>query len=66
MKYIENEGALFRGSGRSMPKEIWNGSTWLSYKGSVPKPIEWGYEISEEEARALMGVGNDPSPAAVT
>ena len=52
---IENEGALFRGFAVSFPQEVWNpGSGWRPYTGHVPKPIEWGGEISEEEADAIM------------
>jgi hypothetical protein len=28
----------------------------VPYKGAVPKPIEWGYEIDEAEAREMMGI----------
>lgn len=52
---IENEGALFRGSSVSRPEEVWNPATgWTAYKGEVPKPQEWGAEISQAEADALM------------
>lgn len=63
MIFIENEGALFRGSDRSMPKEVWNQKTgaWQAYTGSVPKPYEWGEEISEAEAKALMEPINAPA-----
>lgn len=55
MVLIENEGALFRGFGRSFPQEVWNpGSGWKPYKGKVPKPEEWGYVIDEAEADALV------------
>lgn len=55
MVYIENEGALFRGPSRSWPKEVWNGKEFAPYQGSVPKPIEWGDVISENEAKSMMG-----------
>jgi len=48
---IENEGALFRGLSRSFPCEVRDGSHWKPYTGNVPKPIEWGYPITEEDAR---------------
>ena len=38
--------------GQGHPKEVWNGERWLPYKGEVPKRIEWGSEVSEEEAKA--------------
>jgi hypothetical protein len=56
MIYIENEGALFKGVDRTIPKEVWSAkeAAWMSYIGKVPKPYEWGYEISEAEAEALI------------
>jgi hypothetical protein len=55
MKFIENEGALFRGFSRSHPQEVWHPeSGWKPYIGSVPKPIEWGHEISRGEAWRMM------------
>jgi hypothetical protein len=69
MIYIENEGALYRGPARGVPREIWNAKEkkFVPYKGAVPKPIEWGYEIDEAEAREMMGIEeegdgkNDPA-----
>jgi hypothetical protein len=56
MKYIESEGAIFRGPSRGHPREIWSckDRTWKPYTGAVPKPIEWGYEVSEAEAQEIM------------
>jgi hypothetical protein len=54
--YIENEGALFRGSARAWPKEVWDGSKFTPYTGQVPKGIEWGHVIDENEAKRLMGI----------
>lgn len=62
MIYIENEGALFRGPARAWPKEVWNGSEFVPYKGAVPKEIEWGDEIDEAAAKKLMG-GADQAAA---
>lgn len=64
MIYIENEGALFRGPARGLPQEVWAGGKFVPYKGSVPKPIEWGSEISEAEAKSLMGGGDGAPPPA--
>lgn len=51
---IENDAALFRGPGRGNPMEVWNpGSGWKPYAGG-PKPVEWGYVITPEEAQRLM------------
>lgn len=56
MVYIENEGALFRGVSRSLPAEVYSFRTkeWSAYTGRMPKPIEWGNEISDEEAEAMI------------
>lgn len=37
MQYIENEGALFRGPARTIPREVWSPKTgeWSEYKGSA-------------------------------
>lgn len=56
--YIENDGALFRGPSRGNPLEVWSEreGKFKPYKGAgKPRDISWGNEISEEEARALMG-----------
>ena len=57
MKFIENEGALFRGASVGFPSEVWNAAkgAFEPYKGTVPKPIEWGNEIDENEANEMMG-----------
>lgn len=56
MIFIENEGALFRGSSRSLPREVWHPAErrFVPYTGTVPKPIEWGDEISAAEAINMM------------
>ena len=53
---VENEGALFRGRGRSFPAEVWNpGVGWQPYAGrDRSRSIAWGYDIDAEEASALM------------
>jgi hypothetical protein len=58
MKFIENEGALFRGPSRLYPREIWSNleRTWLPYTGSVPKPVEWGTDITQAEACRMMAI----------
>jgi hypothetical protein len=57
--FIENEGALFKGSSRGNPREIWHAKEkkWVPYEGKVPKPYEWGDEIDEAEAKRLMAGG---------
>lgn len=53
---IENEGAIFRGPSRSFPKQVWDRrkQEWSAYNRSVPKPMEWGWEVSEAEAVQFM------------
>jgi len=58
MIFIEHEGSLYRGLSRAWPKEVWSQRQrkFLPYTGNVPKPIEWGSEISEAEAiNTMMG-----------
>ena len=55
--YIENEGALFRGPARGVPLEVWSSQErkFTPYKlAGLPKAIDWGTVISEEEAQRLM------------
>jgi hypothetical protein len=56
MIFIESEDALFRGSSRSFPKEVWSRKErkFVPYTGVTPKPIEWGNEISGSEAINMM------------
>ena len=53
---IENEGAIFRGSSVSFPCDVWHLSKqrWVTYRGTVPKPIEWGNVISAIDAACFM------------
>lgn len=55
-RYIENEGALFRGPSRAWPKEVYSFAKkkWLPYQGAVPKPLTWGAIITAEEAQAMI------------
>lgn len=55
--YIENEGALFRGTSRGWPEEVWSErqKKWIPYTGDVPKGVEWGEVISPEEAAKWEG-----------
>lgn len=59
MRYVENEGALFRTESpmNEMPAEVWSPSQrkFVPYQGEVPKPQGWGVEISEQEAQEMMG-----------
>ncbi len=56
LRYIENEGALFRGPSRAWPKEVYSfgKKKWLAYHGAVPKPLTWGTIITAEEAQAMI------------
>lgn len=53
---IENEGALFRGPAPGLPQEVWSPPRgWRPYDvAGQQEPIEWGSEIGEAEALALM------------
>ena len=59
MRYVENEGALFRivGPTNAYPDEVWNAAQgkFVPYQGDVPKPQEWGQDVSEQEAQEIMG-----------
>lgn len=57
MAYIENEGALYRGPSRSLPQEIWSvrEGCFVPYAfADQIKPVDWGYEITEDEAKEMM------------
>lgn len=56
LRYIENEGALFRGYTRAFPEEVYDTRTksWHVYEGTNPKPVDWGDYVTEEEAREWM------------
>lgn len=60
MRYVENEGALFRivGPSNAFPDEVWSPCErkFVPYNGDVPKPVGWGSDINEEEAQEIMGV----------
>ncbi len=55
-RYIENEGALFRGATLAFPEEVYSfkDKAWFPYKGAVPKPQGWGEYITEAEFDALV------------
>lgn len=64
---IENEGSLYRGFARGFPTEVWSPrrAAFVPYKGRVPKPINWGDLISEEDACQLiaeLSVSPDDGP----
>ena len=61
--FIENEGALFRGVGRAWPEEVWSRRqrAFVPYEGKVPKPVDWGTVISEEEAREMVAQLKPPT-----
>lgn len=56
-EYIENDGALFRGPSRHLPKIVWNfrDQRWATYTGPCPaKSFTWCTDITEAEAQVLM------------
>lgn len=55
--YIENEGALFRGPSRHLPRIVWllGKGPWAIYTGPYPaRSFTWGTDITEAEAQILM------------
>lgn len=55
--YIENDGALFRGPSRHLPRIIWDFwyKRWRKYTGPCPaRSYTWGYDITDDEAQELM------------
>jgi len=53
---IEHEGVIYRGLARWCPIEIWDRAAqqWKAYEGRMPKPFEWGSEITAAAAAAYM------------
>ncbi len=58
-RYIENDGALFRGFTKAYPEEVYDfkAKAWNAYTGSTPKPIDWGEYITADQAEAMMIAG---------
>jgi hypothetical protein len=59
MRYVENEGALFRikGPSNAYPDEIWNPriKQFEPYQGDVPKPVSWGgQDLTEDEVMSYL------------
>lgn len=52
---IENDGALFRGPARGLPRDVWSRNGWRHYASSV-KDVSWGHEITEAAALRLIGI----------
>ena len=65
MRYVENEGALFRiaGPSNAFPDEVWNAGQgkFVPYTGDTPKPEGWGQDVSEQEAQEFMGAQAAPA-----
>jgi hypothetical protein len=61
MIHISHEGALYRGNSRAWPSEVWipRKRRFVPYRGDVPKDIDWGTEITAEEADEMMSA---PAP----
>ena len=55
---IENDGALFRGPARGLPREVWSPQrqAFAPYTGSHEKSVGWGDIIGVDEAMVLMRV----------
>lgn len=58
MRYVENEGALFRitGPSNAFPDDVWSPAEgkFIPYRGDVPKPVGWGQDLKEDEALAFI------------
>ena len=58
MRYVENEGALYRITGPSngFPNEVWSPKEkkFVPYEGDVPKPVSWGQDVPKEEAERFI------------
>jgi len=54
--FIEHEGALYQGPARDLPQEVWSRRQmrFVPYQGETPKGVQWGREISREEAERIM------------
>ena len=70
-RLVEHEGALYRIAGptNAYPDEVWdpNEREFVPYKGDVPKDVDWGSDISDREAAAIMhpevNIGNSERAA---
>lgn len=58
MIYMENDDAVFRSKGPSIyfPSEVFNlaSKKFEPYEGSVPKPADWGEEMSKADAKQFV------------
>jgi len=60
--YIEHDGAIYRGPARGVPLEVWRPTEgrFVPYPlAGQPRDISWGTELTEDEARRLMGTTGD-------
>jgi hypothetical protein len=57
--FIEEDGVLYRGVARAWPDEVWSTrtGTFLPYRGSTPKPTDWGEVIEAHAAEKLIRSG---------
>ncbi len=53
MKYFELDGALFRGE--QIPAEVFQGGKFVPYRGDKARVYNFGNEIDEAAAKAMMG-----------
>lgn len=57
MKYIENDGALYRGPARGVPLEVWSArqKKFIPYAlKDQPRGVEWGEIIDDAAAQEIM------------
>ncbi|WP_238914236.1 hypothetical protein [Achromobacter insolitus] len=66
MIFIENDGALYRGPVRGLPKEVWSAfeGRFVPYAFSDQvRPVGWGHVIDEEQARVIMNTARSKCPS---
>lgn len=56
LKFIENEGQLYRGPSRANPLQVWNAreKQFVPYSGGIPKGVDWGEIIDADAAAEIM------------
>ncbi len=56
LKFIENEGQLYRGPSRANPLQVWSRKQkqFIPYSGDIPKPVDWGELIDADAANEIM------------
>jgi len=57
-RLVEQDGALYRIAGptNAYPDEVWDPQLreFVKYQGDTPKDVDWGTDVDEREAAAIM------------